>query len=474
MKPSVKKVRDFFYVSHEDDSGAVALLCLAAVIALMLVAWVIFDAHQVTRDKSMLQGAADTAALSHAAVEARSMNMISYANIAKRSIVDIHSMYMGMYAAFIVWIIIKAAGCGYNLACWAEVILNLDLLADETASDFSNYQSNGDDAYLQDLTAIDNYQHYMQHITPWWGYSEQLSRGWRNGATTVVSFPPPPGQITVGLSSIQNLINTVNSILSLFGMQTIDLTVYHGNDNLPIAKTDYGTGEWAGQLVSPTKHPEFAAEHLINAWIHKNNSDEGAGTMLTFIMGIVLAGTAGMAYSESVFDDADDPYELDTGGSEAMWLKRTSNLAIAYLNDEQKMDEDLTKYEISADTYTDYEHAGGFLDDQMYKSSGIWTLAKSEITFIGDGFYGDEPDMWHPSWTARMRPVHLPGEFEDAGFSMFEAYSQVVPYLALSAQVASVQGANTLDAIAASIRDIVRLGLSSAAMGPSTASGIAK
>jgi hypothetical protein len=186
---------------------------------------------------------------------------------------------------------------------------------------------------------------------------------------------------------------------------------------------------------------------------------------MVLVLGAVLAGTAGMLHSSNVFDETDDPWELDAR-DEATWLKRTSNLAIAYLNDPDKMDADRTKFEV---TPSDYQHTAGFVDEQLYSSSGMWTMSKSEITYIGD-----DPDMWHPSWTARMRPVHLPGEFEDGGFTMFDAYAQVVPYLALSAQVASIQGSSSVDAFLASIRDIVRLGLASAAMGPSTASGIAK
>ena len=482
MKPSVQKVRDSAFVAHEDESGAVALLCLAAVLALMMVAWMIFDAHKATKDKIMLQGAADTAAFSHAAVEARSMNMIAYGNIAKRSVVDIHAMYSGMYLAYAAWIAMRASQCNiYNWsACW-DAFINGMVILYESLDDQANYSGtpflvladggNTTDAHLRDVTAIDNYQHYMHHITPWWGFAEQLSRGWRNGATTVVSFPPPPGQITVGLSAVQHVIDGINQLLSAFGMTTINMNAYHGNDNLPIAKTDYGMLDWADHVVSPTAHPEAFAEHMANALIHKDRSDEDADNGWVFGMGLVLSATVGMANADSAMSPAVDPWELDTGGSEAMWLKRTSNLTFAYLNDTDKMDVDNEKYDILP---TDYNHGLGIIDEQMYQASGTWTMSKSEITFIGDGWYGDTPDMWHPSWTARMRPVHLPGEFQDANFTMFDAYTQVVPYLALSAQVGSIQGGNSLNAFTSSIRDIVRLGLSSAAMGPSTASGIAK
>jgi hypothetical protein len=479
MKPSIQKVRDFFFTSHDDEGGAVALLCLAAVIALMMMAWIIFDAHKSVGDKIMLQGAADTAAFSHAAVEARSMNMIAYGNIAKRSIVDIHAMYTGMYLAYVAWIAKRWSECNPPFRIWPciDAAINSIMMGIETLSDQTNYSGSpipplilgrglSRSAYLRDLQAIDNYQHYMLHVTPWWGFSEQLARGWRNGATTVVSFPPPPGRITVGLSAIQQAINTVNMFLSFFGMKTIDINAYHGNDNLPLVKTSYGGWDWMQQLIDVTGHPAFAVEHLVNAYIHKRNSSMGAASWFVFGLGLVLAGSAGFFNSANNFGVTGDPYELSTGGSQATWLKRTSNLAFAYLNDPTRMDEDRSKYELMSH---EYSHTGGFLAGMMYETSGYWTMAKSEIVYMGG-----TPDMWHPSWTARMRPVHLPGEFAAANHSMFEAYAQVVPYLALTAQLGSIQGGNTLNAILSSLKDIVMLGFSTAAMGPTTASGIAK
>src|SRR5690554_3690715 len=56
------------------QGGAVLLLCLAAVLILMLMAWVVMDAGQVTRDKIEAQTSADVAAYSQASVKSRAMN----------------------------------------------------------------------------------------------------------------------------------------------------------------------------------------------------------------------------------------------------------------------------------------------------------------------------------------------------------------------------------------------------------------
>lgn len=479
MKPSVQKTRDFFVCGHDDESGAIAVLSLAAVIALMMIAWVIFDAHKSVRDKIMLQGAADTAVFSHAAVEARSMNMIAYGNIAKRSIVDIHAMYTGMYLAYAAWIVKRWSECNPPLRIWPciDAAINTVMMGIESAMDQRRYSgipvvviNNGGytkSVYARDIQAIDNYQHYMYHVTPWWGFSEQLARGWRNGATTVVSFPPPPGRITVAFSTIQQAINTLNQFLSFFGMQTIDLNAYHGNDNLPIKKKKYGGLKYMGQLLSFWEHPAFDVEHLLNAYLHKKNSSMGAASGWVFGVGLGLASTVGLLNSARVFGSTGYPYDLDSGGSQAEWLKRTSNLGFAYMHDTSRMNEDRTKFSISNN---DYNHTLSVIDDVIYRSNGYWTMAKSEIVFQGNS----KPTMWHPSWTARMRPVHLPGEFAAANHNMFNAYSQVLPYLALTAQIGNIQGGNTPSAILDSMKDLVVMAVYAASMGPSTAAGIAK
>jgi hypothetical protein len=555
LTPSIQKIRAFFDRSHRNDRGAVALLCLAAVLALMMIAWTIVDAHKSTKDKIMLQGAADTAAFSHAAVEARSMNMIAYSNIAKRSIIGMHSMYPGMFFVYTIWMIDQASGCQPVTVpfppfvwpknppkCW-RFISNVPQWVKEAIKDHSTYSGNpfvpyaggiiqtvadligwvesvlpfvdfglsetvsgtgsslvsgySKTAYGRDIKALDNYQRYMMHLTPWWGWSEQLGRGWRNGATTVASFPPPPGEITTSLGSIQQVINSVNSILSMFGAAQVDLTTYVGNDNLPIKKSEWhsdpgGAFKWlcqmfvgdsgcgmsnlfAGNLddLKSLGNESYILEHIGNALIHKQRSKKGAAKMSNVIGGATLGfATVGLQYSRLAFGSAGNPVVMNTGdiNNQGDWMKFTSNLVFAYHNDPSRMDDDRTKFQYLP---ADYEHTVA-VDDLMYKASGYWTMAKSEITFNGDGW---TPDMWHPSWTARMRPVHLPGEFEESGYNMNVSYLQALPYLALSAQVASLDpsgGAGVVDAILNSVRDFVLMQMSTSAMGNSTIEGLGK
>jgi len=88
----------------QNEEGAVALLMLAATIIVMLVSWIIYDAGLATREKVKVQAAADTAAFSQAAIKARSMNMIAYTNLSKRSIWAAHMMYPSYLSATYNWI----------------------------------------------------------------------------------------------------------------------------------------------------------------------------------------------------------------------------------------------------------------------------------------------------------------------------------------------------------------------------------
>ena len=76
-----------------DQEGAVALMSVAALLIIFMLLLVMYDVGLATREKVKVQAATDVAAYSQAAIKARSMNMLAYTNIAKRSIWGIHAMY---------------------------------------------------------------------------------------------------------------------------------------------------------------------------------------------------------------------------------------------------------------------------------------------------------------------------------------------------------------------------------------------
>jgi hypothetical protein len=85
---------------HHAQSGAVALLALAATLILFMTALVMFDSGWASQEKFRAQMSADAASHSSAAVKARAMNSIAYMNVVKRSLVGMYEMYVTMMYAF--------------------------------------------------------------------------------------------------------------------------------------------------------------------------------------------------------------------------------------------------------------------------------------------------------------------------------------------------------------------------------------
>src|SRR5690606_37779788 len=86
---------------HANQSGAIILLVLAALIMIFMMALVDYDAGEVGRDKIRVQQAADTSAWSESAVKARSMNLIAFSNVAKRVTIGMTSFYAALWLSYI-------------------------------------------------------------------------------------------------------------------------------------------------------------------------------------------------------------------------------------------------------------------------------------------------------------------------------------------------------------------------------------
>ena len=99
---------------HRDEGGAIVVLAFAGCLFLFLVGLTLYDAGFMARDKVDVQNAADTAAYSQAAVKARAMNMVSFANVGKRTIVGIGSMYFWQQLFYFIWWVGECSEC----CCW--------------------------------------------------------------------------------------------------------------------------------------------------------------------------------------------------------------------------------------------------------------------------------------------------------------------------------------------------------------------
>ncbi len=440
---------------HRDEGGAIVLLGLVAILILLLLSWVLYDSGQITRNKLDVQAAADTAAYSQAAVKARSMNMLAYANIAKRTVVGIHSEYASLWKAYRDWYITQVPqwtiDCqnGDQQAC-QDLKLNTEIVDKESTHDFRNFQAHlTDQFYLQDLIAIDNYQRYTQALTPWWGWSEAVLRAARNGATMAASFPAPHGK-AVGAP----ILNTItNSVISKVGWSPMVRYTGH-RDMLPVTVSTYDdmAKYGMGSNLSFMKY-----EYPANLKIYKDNS-EGGATNPAVIAAAATLFHERVRLAGSMFGEHGKPWRLFHTSTPARWTTWTSNLVLTYRRDKELFGTMRDKFRVPKQDYK-------LSDPGKYHIQGYWGMARGEISF-----HGDTPDLWHPSWTARLRPVALPGEFDQSGVEMSAVYHDILPYLALSGIVITGDSSvarNSMD-------DLVYMERANRALGPSTVEGIAK
>lgn len=435
-----------------DEGGAIVLLGLVAILILLLLSWVLYDSGQITRNKLDVQAAADTAAYSQAAVKARSMNMLAYANIAKRSVVGIHSEYASLWEAYKDWFAIQVAKCvaGDKNAC-KVVKDNTPIITAEAKHDYKNFKDTlTDKFYLQDLIAIDNYQRYTQALTPWWSWSEAVLRAARNGATMAASFPAPRGK-AVG----DPILNTITDqvINKAGGSPMVRYTGHRAMLPVTVSTYDDMANYGMGSGLSFMKY-----EYPANLAVYKNNSEGGATNPA------VIAAARGkfpgkVKNAESVFGEHGKPWRLFHTTTEARWTTWTSNLVLTYRRDKEMFGTMRDKYRVPKQDYK-------LTDPGKYHLQGYWAMARGEISFHG----GQTPDLWHPQWTARLRPVALPGEFAGSGIELSAAYHDVLPYLALSGIVITGDSSVAQD----SMNDLVFMERANRALGPSTVEGIAK
>lgn len=447
---------------RRDEGGAVLLLSLASVLIIMMLAWVIVDAGKSARDKIELQAAADGAVFSQAAVKARVMNMISYTNVAKRSIIGIQSMYLGMYYGYVAWVAWRWSKCKwYRPDICIDAAINTVMLAVETIDDYRQLTGifgilgSGAKAtyHKRDLKALDNYQQYMMWLGPWWGFSESIVRGMRNGATTVGSFPPPPGTLTGPLPNLMSLLKTFLGSVGLGGLFTTTGAI----DEFPMERMSYGDLFWDHMLSDPY----YWVEHIANSLHHKNRSQMGAATSRAYGLGMALF-PLGYLEIQSAMDDVGRPLQIRRFPNHAAWTTATSNLVYSYGNRPERFGHDRKKYNFMT---RQYDFQLGPLDSIGYRSNGYWSMARAEMSY-----QTGTPNPFRPSWTARMRPVALPGEWKQAGFDLNQTYHDVIPYLALS----SLVGMGSVSGLTSAIQDFAMMERATRGFGHSTIDGVGK
>lgn len=438
---------------HADQSGAIALAVMAALLITLMMSLVLFDTTPAARQKLQVQTAADSAAWSQSAVEARSMNMIAFANVNKRllmgqanfyaSLKAAHLFILGVtIAAYIVAKALEATGFGAIAAAALAKLLKIDItnltytIANE-ATDIASFYNEIIPRLQEDMTAVDNYQSYFQQYTPWWSFGEAWRRGLRNGAH--VAGWPTPG-LPDGFREIPTLrgigpSGVIDSLPIERDDNVKEMCIRSRSEDLAMHIADYGINTLA-TCSACLKKPK-------------------PGGLVTFdmraaltLIGGVAAGIYAADCNDKMFSDQTaqawrliDPSSFSN--NEAEWFRRTSNLVFAYQPGKK----------LNGRGADGYRGKYGFLGKEgstargaVYGPDGYFGMARSEISF-----QNGDPDMWHASWTARMRPVALPGEWAaySGDYRMVSAYIDVVPYLALSAGA----GAFASDMIAGGLGD---------------------
>lgn len=485
------------------QEGAVFLLMLAGILIVFISAMMMHDAGDAARDKIMLQNSADTAAFSQSVVKARSMNMISYANTAKRVFYGYTVVYFNAYQALIASLAIYTADCLKIFpnpnSCYRMAVGGVQLTMETLELTFTNLPTMLNRS-TDEINTLDFYQQYMRDITPWWAYVENMMRGIANGATVTASWPPPPGdiikipdQITSALGFIDGFIGT--SIVEDYVPEHTDKT-----DGLPIKRHDASLGTLAAhagycaEFIGTPEHLMLAAEHIARSDSGIKGISRDGQTIGIFIgLNIVPAigcTVAGFMHGAEVLD-----YRVDNGvvggivdGIEPnAWMQSTSNLTFAYQAGGKRSGIQRDRFNIIG---------GDHNSKPFYAAEGYWSMARSEFVFgettisgavgglfnsfnpfngVMSNFIG-RPHMWSPSWTARLRPVHLPGEslgtsFQGNPVGMKAVYMDMIPYLALTSLVGFLDSNFSLSG---AIKDLMYLYAVNASMSADRLQGIQK
>jgi hypothetical protein len=437
---SLRKIKDKLesLVSelHQGQSGAVAIMVLAALLIVFMISLVIYDTGKVARDKLEVQAAAETAAWSHTAIEARSMNTISFANIGKKLIVGMNAYYDALLKAYIalaVIVVIVIVACavasiiGVGAACLQPAIqFGKDLAAifANEGEDLGRFYGSGlKEFFNKDLEALDNYQTYMATITPWWAWMEGYLRGARNGAMAVGTFPVP-----------RNLTST---LLGSLNLGSIGLPAPSNvTDALPARRSTRETGghnQICDRLWSEGDILINAMDYTIKSIAENKGTYSAAIIILTALIAMPLTQMSCRGFYGDRYQTKAYPFEIPNPGSAAGWQMATSNLVFAYRPNSALKGVDKSKYNFLS---RNYQRSTISSLDLSKDATGSWAMARAEIAFQDT----EDPDLWHPNWSSRMRPIHLNGEWNNPRFG--SAAMDALPYLAAGNMLSTLTNPN--------------------------------
>lgn len=389
----LQKLRDLMLRMHRDESGAIVILSFAACLFLFMVSLIIYDAGQLSRDKIDVQMAADTAGYSQAAVKARAMNMVAFANVGKRTISGIRNMYILQPGAYVMWYSgqCNRCCCGLICGCWdaclnclGNTISMVPFFEGFEGAMFIAMRYFGGDDITAHLEALDTYQQEMGRYAPYWALGEGIIRGVRNGAHIVTTYPMPDTDTYGGLP-----LDKDDSPAGALESCLLPFSVGNPVSLGTMAEFFVNYKELERRSVSrPPPALEGPAERA-NPWLA--------------IGGCLMSAT---------FPDEGPlsaPYFLSAAGNSGEDYMKKSNLVWTYRYNPDLQGMLRTNYD--AVLPQDYADPGIMALPQ----GGLWSMARGEIYYDSDNdpsIMSGNHGMWmfHPGWIGKLRPVVLKGE----------------------------------------------------------------
>lgn len=451
---------------HRGEEGAVAIAALAACILLLMMVASLWDVGQTVRAKTKLQTATDAAAYSKAAVEARTMNYMSFANVAKRTVIGTHNSYHSYVAA---WDTATSIRCLMAACCFALQPYCCDycalsdclvsgayyLLEQPDYAAFSGQpmvmgsvattftvgaplSGTSKRKFGNEVATLQTFQDYMVEITPWWSYVAGALRGPRNGATATATWPLPPTgdqstfginygnfkQVMNGLSTVANMVSGGNSVIPNTAVPVVA-------DSVPVEQGGQNEG-CSFPLSGPVtagQGLELVGNYVLNYMRSDStractNWADASGPAVA--IGALALNTVACEHTKRRHDKFRNnmaPMRLTASmdSSKSGELARSS-IAIGYRHLQRAGHEKYAfnpEYE-SRNTWSSSAIPGigslpGFnTGDANYEPNGVWTLARAEFTSPKalPSLGGNGAWMWHTGWTARMRPLSYEGELD--------------------------------------------------------------
>ena len=458
-----------------DEEGAVLMLMLAGVLICFMTALVVYDAGVASHDKMSTQVAADTSAFSASVVKARTMNMVSVANTNKRVLYGVATTYNAAFGGLIL------AGAAFAAQCFPGLsprgCINAARAAVQITMETIEFGATNlwhlTKTTRSEVAALDKYQEYMIAITPWWAWVEGAMRARVNNATFAATWPPP-GDASSAIDKVRNVAPGLSAVLS---------SSSGAIDALPLKRRDQIDGfglaslSYCFQYSISLDHLMTYAEHFMksNGRLVVNQTAEAiAGYAVSLITLVPCYAAFGML-SDKVFD-----YQIDSGPGDE-WLRDTGSISFAY---KAKAGRNSASGARRKYNYMEQDYNAGVR--ALTSNEGQFALASSEIVYKDQGIFGTglnfpgvpsppssgsgsappsggTPEMWNPSWTARLRPVALPGE----GFGNTSSGDpvgianmaiDVLPYIALAGAIGLLDDDVSITSL---IQDMLTFALSS-------------